>query len=151
MNHKDYYYILIYSGTLFFFVAIYLFYKDFKKLSYYIFFLFLTTIFNWNNYTRTRFPIIKIIDKIYVSFLLLIIIINLIIKLSISNCYGYDKDINFFDLLITGFIIQILFFYTLSKYCSYIKNAKKSIFHSIMHLNGVCLMLCLSTEYINIC
>ena len=146
VNMKDY--ILVYSGTLFFFVSIYLYFKNLKKISYYIFFLFLTTVTNWNIYTKKLFPIIKKIDKYYVSFLLFIIFKNLILKLSIYT--KINENIDFFDLLITGFLIQILILYTISKCCSFFKFKKKAIFHSIMHLNGVCLMLCLSNDYMTI-
>ena len=139
---SDYYYILVYSGTFFLFGSITQYsYKNYKS-AIYIFILFLTSILNWNMNTRNRR--IKIIDKYYVSFLILNIIKNIIYKLRTFSI------LEFYDILTIGFILQILFFYTLSKICTKIKSPRKAIFHSIMHLNGFCMILFLKSDYMKI-
>ena len=52
--------------------------------------------------------------------------------------------------MVIGYIIQILFFYSLSKLCSFFKYPKKAIFHSIMHLNGFVMTLFIRQDYMKI-
>lgn len=148
MNVSDYYYILTYSGTFFLLSSIIALCIKKIKLSYYMFFLFLTTIMNWNVYIREKYKIIKKIDKLYVSFIIIIIIKNILIKL--KNPFFKNIQLQFHDIMIIGYIIQILFFYSLSKICSFFKSPKKVLFHSIMHLNGFVMTLCITQDYIKI-
>ena len=143
---SDYYYILTYSGTFFLLNSIISFFKKYTKLSCYMFFLFLTTIMNWNIKFRNKYTIIKKIDKFYVSFIILTIIKNIIYKLRNPTV----KELQVYDILVIGFILQILFFYSLSKICSHFKNPKKAIFHSIMHLNGFAMTLFIKQSYMKI-
>ena len=143
---SDYYYILVYSGTFFLLSSIISFYKKKISLSLYIFILFLTTIMNWNIKFSNKYKIIKKIDKIYVSFIILVITKNIIHKLS----NPFVNDIQFYDILIIGFVLQILFLYSLSKLCTKIKSPRKAIFHSMMHLNGFVMSLFITESYMKI-
>ena len=146
MNISNYYYILTYSGTFFLLNSIVSFYKQDSIISCYMFCLFFTTIMNWNVYIREKFIIIKQIDKFYVSFIIIIIIKNILMKLNTT----LTNDLQFHDIMVIGFIIQILFFYSLSKICSFMKNPKKAIYHSIMHLNGFVMTLFITQDYMKI-
>lgn len=143
---SDYYYILVYSGTLFLLNSIILLYNKNIEISLYTFILFLTTVMNWNVNFSKKYKNIKKIDKIYVSFIILIIIKNIIFKLQ----NNYTENLQFYDILIIGFILQILFFYSLSLLCSFLNHPKKSIFHSIMHLNGFVMNLFITNTYTKI-
>ena len=90
--------------------------------------------------------IIKKIDKIYVSFIIITIIKNILIKLKDP----FVENLGFYDILVIGFILQILFFYSLSKICTFLNNPKKAIFHSIMHLNGFIMTLFITQDYTKI-
>ena len=68
MNVSDYYYILTYSGTFFLLNSIVSFYKNNNDISLYMFFLFLTTILNWNTNISGKYKIIKKIDKFMFHF-----------------------------------------------------------------------------------
>lgn len=146
MNLSDYYYILTYSGTFFLLNSILSFYKNDNNISFYMFCLFLTTIMNWNVYIREKYKLIKKIDKFYVSFIIIIIIKNILIKLNDTLI----NNLQFHDIMVIGYTIQILFFYSLSKICSFIKHPKKTIYHSIMHLNGFVMTLFITQYYIKI-
>lgn len=146
MDISDYYYILTYSGTFFLLNSIISFYKNNNDISLYMFFLFLTTIMNWNINIREKYTIIKQIDKFYVSFIIITIIKNILLKLKDP----FVENLGFHDILVIGFIIQILFFYTLSKICTFINNPKKAIYHSIMHLNGFAMTLFITQYYMKI-
>ena len=146
MNVSDYYYILTYSGTFFLLNSIFSFYKSNKGISLYMFFLFLTTILNWNTNISEKYKIIKKIDKFYVSFIIITIIKNILIKLKDP----FFKNIQFHDIMVIGYILQILFFYSLSKMCTLFKYPKKAIFHSIMHLNGFVMTLFITQDYMKI-
>lgn len=146
MNVSDYYYILTYSGTFFLLNSIISYYKENNNISLYMFCLFLTTILNWNVYIREKYKLIKKIDKLYVSFIIIIIIKNIIIKLQDP----FIQKLQFQDIMVIGYIIQILFFYSLSKICGFLNNPKKAIFHSIMHLNGFIMTLFINEKYMKI-
>jgi hypothetical protein len=146
MDISDYYYILTYSGTFFLLNSIISLCYNNIKLSIYVGALFLTTILNWNIIIREKYKIIKKIDKFYVSFIIITIIKNILIKLKDP----FVENIGFYDILVIGFIIQILFFYSLSKICTFLKNPKKAIFHSIMHLNGFVMTLFITQDYTKI-
>ena len=146
MDISDYYYILTYSGTFFLLNSIISLCYNNIKLSIYVGILFLTTILNWNIIIREKYKIIKKIDKFYVSFIIITIIKNILIKLKDP----FVEKIGFYDILVIGFIIQILFFYSLSKICTFLNNPKKAIFHSIMHLNGFVMTLFITQDYTKI-
>lgn len=146
MDISDYYYILTYSGTFFLLNSIISLCYNNIKLSIYVGTLFLTTILNWNKNISGKYKIIKKIDKIYVSFIIITIIKNILIKLKDP----FVENLGFYDILVIGFILQILFFYSLSKICTFLKNPKKAIFHSIMHLNGFVMTLFITQDYTKI-
>ena len=146
MDISDYYYILTYSGTFFLLNSIFSFYKNNNDISLYMFFLFLTTILNWNKNISGKYKIIKKIDRFYVSFIIITIIKNILIKLKDP----FVENIGIYDILVIGFILQILFFYSLSKICTFLNNPRKAIFHSIMHLNGFIMTLFITQDYTKI-
>ena len=71
-------------------------------------------------------------------------------KTSIGILVSKKLNLQFYDILIIGFILQILFFYSLSLLCSFLNHPKKSIFHSIMHLNGFVMNLFITNTYTKI-
>lgn len=119
---REYYYILTYSSLLFIVPCIYhYFFTKNIIVSYLSGILSFISFLNWKNilYSKT----IHFIDRFYVRILFIA-----------TLCIFYMLDI--YQL---GLLLNVAFFYGLSKYCYYKKYNLRTVFHAIFHLHALAL------------
>lgn len=119
---REYYYILTYSSLLFIIPCLYhYFFTKNIVVSYLSGMLSFISFLNWKNILYPK--LIHFIDRCYVRILFIA-----------TLCIFYMLSI--YQL---GLLLNLAFFYGLSKYCHYKKYNYRSVFHAIFHLHALAL------------